>query len=129
MSKKTIGNLVAVVRLGVGLTSYVSPSVSSGGSSMGTDLDWRQRYLWRIFGSRDALLAIGVLTAKDDASWRKWVTASMVSDLCDLIASVPSGRQGEMSTAEQAVHSAPGFLGTIFGTLALLITRETTDAD
>lgn len=101
MKPRTLAQLLAAGRVGIGLTLLASPAVvtrhwvgEAEGDRLGT------RVMAAGLGARDLVIGAGVLASLGSADGRRWLVASAASDLGDLIATLRS--RGELPTASLA---------------------------
>lgn len=89
---RTIRNLVGL-RLGIGVVVWAAPRLA--GRLFGLDVDGNPQapYLGRLFGVRDAALAVGTFTSDGDAQLQ-WLRAGLACDVADALAGVAGWRAG-----------------------------------
>jgi hypothetical protein len=106
------------LRLAVGVSSWATPRLA--GRSFGIDAAANPQipYVSRLFGVRDAALAIGVLTSDGDAR-RHWLTVGLACDAADVIAGVAGGRRGYLSKRTAALVTAAAVSAVVLGARAL----------
>jgi hypothetical protein len=87
-------NTLIGVRLSFGVASWFAPGPV--GKVLGLEVNGQVPYLARVFGVRDAVLALGAYSSSGEAR-RQWLLAGLVSDGADAVASIIGGRSGYMS--------------------------------
>ena len=112
-----IRNLVAL-RLGIGVAAWFMPRVA--GRLFGLDVDGNPQapYLARLFGVRDAALAIGTLTSEGDAQL-KMLRAGIGCDVADALAGLAGWRAGYLPTPTAALVTATAVAAAAQGALVL----------
>jgi hypothetical protein len=88
---------MAAVRLAIGIGSWVAPGLTGRLFGLDPADNPQALYVTRLFGVRDAALAIGALTTAGEAQ-RRWVQLGLVSDAADVGAAVLAQRDGSVST-------------------------------
>jgi hypothetical protein len=88
----TIRNLVAL-RLGIGVAAWTTPRLAAKLFGLDVAGNPQAPYLGRLFGVRDAALAVGTLTSDGDAQLQ-WLRAGLACDAADAVAGVAGGRGG-----------------------------------
>ena len=113
----TIRNLIAL-RLGIGVAAWFMPRVA--GRLFGLDVAANPQlpYLGRLFGVRDAALAIGTLTSDGDAQIQ-WLRAGMGCDVADALAGLAGWRAGYLPTPAAALVTATAVAAAAQGAVAL----------
>ena len=118
MDRDTALKALAGLRLAVGVTSYVAPNF--GGKLFGLEPDANPQgaYLARLFGVRDATLAVGTLRAKKKAQ-DNWIEMGIVCDVADTISALLGGGKGYLPASTTAMVGAPAIAATALGVIAL----------
>ncbi len=101
MKPRTLAQLIAAGRAGIGLTLMAAPAVvtrhwvgEAEGDRLGT------RVMAAGLGVRDLVIGAGVLASLGSGNGRPWLVASAAADLGDLVATLRS--RGELPTAAVA---------------------------
>jgi hypothetical protein len=99
-AEQSIRNL-AVLRMIVGVISYLAPNL--GGKLFGLDTAGNPQapYLARLFGIRDIALAIGALQSSGEAR-RQWLQLGVLCDAAD-VGAAALGRRGGYLSAPTAI--------------------------
>ncbi len=108
---------LAAMRLVVGVAAWVAPGVVGKIAGLDGSNYGESRYLWRIFGVRDAVLGAGVL-ATDGKSRKAWLKAGIVCDTFDTGSSVIGGKSGALPKKTAAFLTLPAVVGTCLGLAA-----------
>lgn len=87
MDARTVAQVLAIGRTGLGLALFVAPARSARGW-LGADVDRPgAKVAIRGLGARDVALGIGTLAAlEQQGSARHWVEAGVISDVADSVA-------------------------------------------
>jgi hypothetical protein len=106
MDRDTALKTLAGLRLAVGVTSWVAPNF--GGKLFGLEPDANPQgaYLARLFGVRDAAMAIGPLRTKRKAQ-RTWIELGILCDAADVAAAALGGGKGYLPPATTAMLGGP----------------------
>lgn len=121
MNAALMARLIAAGRIGFGVALLVAPgrvtSLWLGGDAgrPGT------RVVTRGLGTRDLALGAGALAAAD-SQLRPWVTAGIVADTADLVATVAAGKS--LPRTGRVLVGAVAFGGAVLGTIALAALRR-----
>ena len=118
MDRQTALKLLAGLRLAVGVTSYVAPNFGGKLFGLEPEANPQAAYLGRLFGVRDAALAIGPLRAKKKAQ-DNWIELGIMCDAADTAAAFLGGRKGYLSPSTTAMVAAPAIAATALGVIAL----------
>jgi hypothetical protein len=115
--EQSVRNL-AILRLAVGIISWLAPNF--GGKLFGLDTAGNPQapYLARLFGIRDVALAIGALQSSGDAQ-RQWLRLGVVCDAADTLAAVAGRRAGYLPVPTTVMVAAPAIAATAMGVNAL----------
>ena len=116
-AEQSIRNL-AMLRLAVGVSSYLTPNL--GGKLFGLDPAGNPQapYLARLFGIRDVALAVGTLQSTGEAQ-RQWLQLGVVCDAADTLAAVAGRRGGYLPVPTTIMVAAPAIAATAMGVSAL----------
>jgi hypothetical protein len=96
---------VAVGRIVVGASAYLTPNLS--GRLFGLDPDGNPQlpYIGRLFGARDVALGAGVLRSSKKQK-DAWATAGLACDVADVGAGALAGIRGQLPPAAAALVTA-----------------------
>lgn len=75
-------------------------------------------YLARLIGTRDAILAYGLLTTEGDAQ-KQWLRISLANDVADTVAAIAGGAGGYLPKRTTAILTAAALAPMIRGAIAL----------
>jgi hypothetical protein len=116
-AEQSVRNL-AILRLAVGIISWLAPNF--GGKLFGLDPAGNPQapYLARLFGIRDVALAVGTLQSSGDAQ-RQWLQLGVVCDAADTLAAVAGRRAGYLPVPTTVMVAAPAIAATAMGVSAL----------
>ncbi len=103
---------LAAMRVVVGIATWAAPGIV--GKIVGLQESGDSRYLWRIFGIRDAVLGIGVLASQGETR-KMWLKAGIVCDISDAMAAIVGGRSGTLPARTSASLTAPAVMGIFMG--------------
>lgn len=115
--EQTVRNLVAA-RLAIGVGAWATPRVA--GRLFGLDVEGNPQapYLARLFGVRDAALAVGALTSDGDAQLQ-WLRAALGCDVADAVAGVIAWRAGYLPPLASAMVTATAVAAAALGLQAV----------
>ena len=118
MDRDTALKTLAAIRLAVGVTSWAAPNF--GGKLFGLEPDANPQapYFGRLFGVRDAALALGTLRAKKKAQ-DNWIEMGILCDAADTAAAFLGGGKGYLSPTTTAMVAAPAIGVAALGVVAL----------
>lgn len=108
-------------RLGLGVSSWLAPGAV--GKVLGLEVNGQVPYLARVFGVRDAVLALGAYSSSGEDR-RRWLLAGLVSDSADAVASIIGGRSGYMSKRASVGLTAFALSGASLGAAILGLGRQ-----
>jgi hypothetical protein len=116
-AEQSIRNL-AMLRLAVGVSSYLTPNL--GGKLFGLDpaANPQAPYLARLFGIRDVALALGALQTAGE-SRRQWLQLGVLCDAADVGAAVFGRRGGYLSAPTAILVGGVAAAATAMGAAAL----------
>ena len=116
-AEQSVRNL-AVLRLLVGVVSYLAPNL--GGKLFGLDTAGNPQapYLARLFGIRDIALAVGALQTSGDAR-RLWLQLGVLGDAADVGAAAIGHRGGYLPTPTAIMVGGVAAAATALGATAL----------
>jgi hypothetical protein len=116
-AEQSVRNL-AMLRLMVGIVSYLAPNL--GGKLFGLDTRGNPQapYLARLFGIRDIALAIGALQSAGE-SRRQWLQLGVLCDAADVGAAALGKRGGYLPAPTAIVVGGVAAAATALGASAL----------
>ena len=116
-AEQSVRNL-AMLRLMVGVVSYLAPNL--GGKLFGLDTRGNPQapYLARLFGIRDIALAIGALQSSGE-SRRQWLQLGVLCDAADVGAAALGKRGGYLPAPTAIVVGGVAAAATALGATAL----------
>ena len=109
---------LAVLRLAIGVSSWVAPKLAGGAFGLDAEANPQSPYLARLFGVRDAALGVGLLTTTGEAR-KQWVQIGIACDVADAIAGVAGGRAGYLSKTSSALVTAAALSAIASGVMGL----------
>ena len=118
MDRDTALKALAALRLSVGVTSWLAPNFGGRLFGMEPAANPQAPYLGRLFGIRDAALAVGPLRAKKKAQ-DNWIELGIMCDAADVAAGLLGGGKGYLSPKTTAMVTAPAVAATALGIVAL----------
>ncbi len=118
MSRKTAINALIVSRTAFGIAAWFFPRLTA--KAFGFDMQGNAQlpYLARLIGTRDVILAYGLLTTEGDAQ-KQWLRISLANDGADTIATIAGGAGGYFSKRTTAMATAAALAPMIRGAIAL----------
>jgi hypothetical protein len=119
MPESPPGKLLTVLRFVIGGSSWVAPRTAGRVFGLDVDANPQAPYLGRLFGVRDAVLGVGLLSTRGDAR-RLWWQVGIACDVADLAAGLLAGRARELPRGATAMVSAAAATAAALGTAALL---------
>jgi hypothetical protein len=118
MSRKTAINALIVSRLAFGAAAWLSPRPAARAFGFDMSLDPQLPYLARLIGTRDVILAYGLLTTEGDERER-WLRISLANDGADVVAAIAGGVGGYLPKRTTAILTAAALAPMIRGVIAL----------
>ena len=117
MSQQAVKVIIGV-RSAIGVGAWVAPGLA--GQLFGLDMDANPQaaYLGRLFGVRDAVLAVGLAT-NTGRQRAQWLQLGLVCDLADAAAGVLAGRRGQLPPKATALVTATAVFAVGLGVVAL----------
>jgi hypothetical protein len=115
------GRMLLLVRFGLGTASWVAPRAVMSAIGMDPAGNPQAAYWARLFGVRDVVLGIGLLSTHGPAR-RVWWRCGILCDIGDAAAGVVSARQGELWRGRRTLKgllAAAGIVGAGLGASAL----------
>jgi hypothetical protein len=115
---EAIVKYLVVVRSAIGVGAWAAPRLS--GQLFGLDLEANPQgaYLGRLFGVRDAALAVGLAT-NTGRQRAQWLQLGLMCDLADAAAGVLAGRRGDLPPKSTALVTATALVAAGLGVAAL----------
>lgn len=106
------------VRAAIGVGAWMAPRLSGRMFGLDPEANPQAAYLGRLFGVRDAVLAVGTAsnTGKQQA---QWLQLGVVCDLADAVAGVLAGRRGELPAKATGMVTATALVAAALGVAAL----------
>jgi hypothetical protein len=117
MSQTIIKTLIGV-RSAIGVGAWVAPRFSGQMFGLDPEANPQAAYLGRLFGVRDAVLAVGLAT-NTGRQRAQWLQLGLVCDLADAVAGVLAGRRGELPPKSTVMVTATALLAAGMGLAAL----------
>jgi hypothetical protein len=117
MSNSIVKGLVAV-RAAIGVGAWAAPRLSGQLFGLDPEANPQAPYLGRLFGIRDAALAVGLAT-NTGRQRAQWLQLGVMCDLADAAAGVLAGRKGELPPKSTAMVTATALLAAGLGLAAL----------
>ena len=106
------------VRSVIGVGAWTAPRLSGRLFGLDPEANPQAAYLGRLFGVRDAVLAVGVAT-NSGKQQAQWLQLGVVCDLADAAAGVLAGRRGELPGRATVLVTATALLAAGLGVAAL----------
>ena len=106
---------LAAMRIGVGAVAWARPDVAARSFGMSVP-DGQARYVWRLFGVRDAVIGLGTVSTSGSRR-RMWAQVGLACDVAD-------GAAGALARSDVNRGTAAAMVGVpaaavIFGSWAL----------
>jgi hypothetical protein len=105
-------------RVLVGLVAFAAPGRAFRGAGLDPRRNPQLPFMTRMFGVRDLVLGAGAL-GTSGAERRRWLQASLTSDLGDAVAALAGHRAGYLSTRGTVMLALPAITGAALGVAAL----------
>ena len=118
MSGDDYNRLLNGSRVLVGLVSFAAPGQAFRGAGLDPRHNPQLPFMTRMFGIRDLVLGAGALGTSGEER-RRWLQASLVSDLGDALAAFAGHRAGYLSTRGTVMLALPAVTGASLGIAAL----------
>ncbi len=118
MARDQTISMLASLRLAIGIGAWTTPRLA--GRILGLDVDGNPQapYLARLFGVRDAALAVGALTSDGDAQIQ-WLRAGIACDIADAAAGAAAWRAGYLPAPTSAMVTAIALAAAALGRRAM----------
>jgi hypothetical protein len=118
MKRTSAINALVGIRLGIGAASWATPRVAGKLFGLDSAANPQAPYLARLFGVRDAALAIGVLSSDGEAR-RQWLVTGVACDVADALAGVAGGRGGYLPKLTAVLVTGTAVTAAALGAAAL----------
>ena len=105
-------------RVLVGIAAVAVPGHVFRGAGLNPRHNPQLPFVTRMFGVRDFVLGAGALGTSGEER-RRWLQASVVADVVDLLAAVAGQRGGYLHTRDAVMLALPAATGTALGIAAL----------
>jgi len=118
MSKKAAVNALIASRIAFGIAAWLFPRAAA--KAFGFDMTGNPQlpYLARLIGTRDAILAYGLLTSEGDEQ-KRWLRIGLANDGADTVAAIAGGVGGYLPRRTAAILTAAALAPMIRGAIAL----------
>jgi hypothetical protein len=116
-NEQAVQRLVGL-RLAIGTGAWLAPRFSGRLFGLDPDSNPQAPYLGRLFGVRDAALAVGAWRSRGSERVQ-WLRIGIACDLADAAAGVLAGRRGELSNRAAVLVTATAFGAAALGVTAL----------
>jgi hypothetical protein len=103
------------IRTALAASALLAPRLSARLFGIDPDEQPAVSYLARLFGGRNAVLALGLTRLEAVGNPAAFVTINVVVDLADAAAAAAAGRKGELSRRSTATLVAPALLAAGLG--------------
>jgi hypothetical protein len=113
-----ITNALIGVRSAIGVGAWAAPRFSGRLFGLDPEANPQAAYLGRLFGVRDAVLAVGLAT-NSGRQRAQWLQLGVVCDLADALAGVLAGRRGELPPQATVMVTATALVAAALGIAAL----------
>jgi hypothetical protein len=113
-----ITNALIGVRGAIGVGAWAAPRFSGRLFGLDPEANPQAAYLGRLFGVRDAVLAVGLAT-NSGRQRAQWLQLGVVCDLADALAGVLAGRRGELPPQATVMVTATALVAAALGIAAL----------
>lgn len=120
-----IDKLLIGLRSAIGVGAWAAPRLSGRLFGLDPEANPQLPYLGRLFGVRDAALAVGLATNTGQQR-AQWLQIGIMCDLADAAAGVLSGRKGELPPQATVLVTATALLAAGLGVAAL---RDSSSSD
>jgi hypothetical protein len=110
--------LLIGVRSAIGVGAWMAPRFSGRLFGLDPEANPQAAYLGRLFGVRDAVLAVGAAT-NSGKQQAQWLQLGVVCDLADAVAGVLAGRRGELPAKSTGMVTATALVAAALGMAAL----------
>jgi hypothetical protein len=118
VERKQAITALAGLRIAVGAGAWLTPRLAGRMFGLDSAGNPQAPYLARLFGVRDAALALGVLGSEGDAQQR-WLTLGLACDVADGLAGLAGGRAGYLPKATTVLVTGTAIAAAALGAGAL----------
>jgi hypothetical protein len=118
VERKSTINLLAGLRLAIGVASWATPRVAGKLFGLDAKANPQTPYLARLFGVRDVALAWGTLGSEGETQ-RQWLMAGLACDVADTLAGIAGGRGGYLPRVTSVLVSTTALSAVALGGAAL----------
>lgn len=118
MSGDDYNRLLNGSRVLVGIAAVAAPGQVFRGAGLTSRRNPQLPFVTRMFGVRDFVLGAGALGTSGEER-RRWLQASVVADVVDLLAAVAGQRAGYLATRDAVMLALSAATGTALGIAAL----------
>ena len=119
MTSDDYNRLLNVSRALVGVAAFAGPGQVFRGAGIDERRNPNLPFVTRMFGVRDLVLGAGALSTSGDER-RRWLQATVVADVGDLVAAVIAGRSGHLPRHGAIMLGLTAGTGTALGIAALV---------
>lgn len=121
MPKSLPGKVLVAVRFVLGTSSWFIPKFFMVALGMDPHANPQAAYMARLFGVRDLVLGIGLVSTRGGAR-RLWWRLGMLCDVGDMAAGALSARRGELPPGRRTLplFAGAGAVGASLGAAALI---------
>jgi hypothetical protein len=118
MGRKTAVNALIVSRTAFGIAAWLFPRPAA--KAFGFDVPGNPQfpYLARLIGTRDVILAYGLLTTEGDEQ-KRWLRIGLANDGADAVAAIAGRVGGYLPRRTAAILTAAALAPMIRGAIAL----------
>ena len=118
MSGDDYNRLLNGTRVLVGVVSFAAPGQAFRGAGLDPRHNPQLPFMTRMFGIRDLVLGAGALRTSGGER-RRWLQATVTSDVGDAVAALAGHRAGYLSTRGAVMLALPALSGVALGIAAL----------
>ena len=125
MNINTAMKYVAASRFAIGAMAWIRPDWAARGFGIRQPGNNESRYLWRLFGIRDAVIGLATVTA-DDHALGGWLAVGVACDAADGLAAIAGQRAGHLPRSTAPLYVVPA-VAVAMGAAALWRSGAGTD--
>lgn len=118
MSRKTAIKALIVSRIAFGIAAWLLPRPAARAFGFDMSRNPQLPYLARLIGTRDLILAYGLLTT-EGAEQKRWLRISLANDGADTVAAMTGGIGGYLPKRTTAILTTAALVPMIRGAIAL----------
>jgi hypothetical protein len=118
VSRSSAVNVLAGLRLSVGLGAWLFPRLAARLFGLDAAGNPQLPYVARLFGARDVVLGVGAVTTEGEAQ-NAWLRAGLACDAADFAAGLIARRDDEIGPVTAVLVSAPALAAVAVGVTAL----------